>query len=87
MTTIVLISDLTFENYEQQAGPWRRDIVVTDVVEISRFWINVRSTDILGARKKVIWTCFISWRGRICMGRRMEVWLLPPHIIRRGSTE
>ena len=45
MTTIVLISDLTFENYEQQAGPWRRDIVVTDVVEISRFWINVRTTD------------------------------------------
>jgi predicted transcriptional regulator len=25
------------------------DIVVTEVVDINRFWINVRSTDILGA--------------------------------------
>jgi hypothetical protein len=33
---------------------WRRDIVVTEVVDINRFWINVRTTHILGARKKVM---------------------------------
>ena len=67
MTTIVLISDLTFENYEQQAGPWRRDIVVTDVVEISRFWFNVRTTDILGARKKVM-DLFYKMEGKDMYG-------------------
>jgi hypothetical protein len=30
------------------------DIVVTEVVDINRFWINVKTTDILGARKKVM---------------------------------
>ena len=30
------------------------DIVVTEVVDINRFWINVRTTDILGAREKVV---------------------------------
>ena len=62
MTTIVLISDLTFEHYERQAGPagagcrggGHLDIVVTEMVNINRFWINARSKDILGARKKVM---------------------------------
>ena len=30
------------------------DIVVTEVVDINNFWINVRTTDILGAREKVM---------------------------------
>ena len=30
------------------------DIVVTEVVDINNFWINVRTTDILGAREKVV---------------------------------
>jgi hypothetical protein len=30
------------------------DIVMTEVVDNNRFWINVRTTDILGARKKVM---------------------------------
>jgi hypothetical protein len=30
------------------------DIVVTEVVDINRFWINVRTTEIFGARKKVM---------------------------------
>ena len=30
------------------------DIVVTEVVDINRFWINVGSTDKLGARMKVM---------------------------------
>ena len=30
------------------------EILGTEVVDINRFWINVRTTDILGARKKVM---------------------------------
>ena len=29
-------------------------IVVTEVVDINKFWINVRTTDTLGAREKVM---------------------------------
>jgi hypothetical protein len=30
------------------------DILVTEVVDINKFWINVRTTDTLGAREKVM---------------------------------
>ena len=30
------------------------DIVVTEVVDINKFWINVRTTDTLGAMEKVM---------------------------------
>jgi hypothetical protein len=30
------------------------DIVVTELVDINKFWINMRTTDILGSREKVM---------------------------------
>ena len=39
------------------------DLVVTEVVDINRFWINARSTDILGARMKVM-ALFYKMEGK-----------------------
>ena len=54
------------------------DIVVTEVVDINKFWINARTT---GAREKVMdcMDLFYRMEGRTCMWRRSGSVIAAPY--------